>query len=90
MDPVGKLCSYWPEVNNAISKRNKKVRSLADRVPAALLQPECSRASSPRSCSTSTPRAPRSASCPTSPQTTLRSFPRYALPSVGSREWHKS
>ncbi|KAL8283125.1 hypothetical protein RQP46_005903 [Phenoliferia psychrophenolica] len=25
LDPVGKLCSYWPEVNNAISKRNKKL-----------------------------------------------------------------
>ncbi|KAM0755505.1 BAR-domain-containing protein [Meredithblackwellia eburnea MCA 4105] len=25
LDPVGKLCSYWPEVNNNISKRNKKL-----------------------------------------------------------------
>jgi len=26
LEPVGKLCSYFPEINNAISKRNKKVR----------------------------------------------------------------
>ena len=25
LEPIGKLCSYWPEVNNTISKRNKKV-----------------------------------------------------------------
>lgn len=27
LEPIGKMCSYWPEINNAISKRNKKVRS---------------------------------------------------------------
>lgn len=25
LEPVGKLCSYFPEINNTISKRNKKV-----------------------------------------------------------------
>lgn len=28
LEPIGKLCSYWPEVNTVISKRHKKVRSL--------------------------------------------------------------
>ena len=42
LDPVGKLVSYWPEVNNAIAKRNKKVRPLpaslaAGRKPSATL-----------------------------------------------------
>lgn len=27
LDPVGKLCSYWPEINAAIAKRQKKVCS---------------------------------------------------------------
>lgn len=25
LEPIGKLCSYWPDINNAISKRHKKV-----------------------------------------------------------------
>lgn len=25
LEPIGKLCSYWSEINNAISKRNKKL-----------------------------------------------------------------
>lgn len=25
LEPVGKLCSYYPNVNEAIAKRNKKV-----------------------------------------------------------------
>jgi hypothetical protein len=25
LEPIGKLCSYWPEINNAVSKRHKKV-----------------------------------------------------------------
>jgi hypothetical protein len=27
LEPVGKLCSYYPAINDAIAKRNKKVRS---------------------------------------------------------------
>jgi len=25
LEPIGKMCSYWPEINNAVSKRNKKL-----------------------------------------------------------------
>lgn len=25
LEPVGKLCSYYPAINDAIAKRNKKV-----------------------------------------------------------------
>jgi hypothetical protein len=25
LEPIGKMCSYWPEINKAIEKRNKKV-----------------------------------------------------------------
>ncbi|KAI5479698.1 hypothetical protein MNV49_002957 [Pseudohyphozyma bogoriensis] len=25
LDPIGKMCSYWPEINAAITKRNKKL-----------------------------------------------------------------
>lgn len=25
LEPIGKLCSYWPEINNALSKRHKKL-----------------------------------------------------------------
>lgn len=28
LEPVGKMCSYWPEINKAIEKRNKKVCAL--------------------------------------------------------------
>ena len=26
LEPIGKMCSYWPEINKTIEKRNKKVR----------------------------------------------------------------
>lgn len=26
LEPVGKLCSYFPEINNSLGKRHKKVR----------------------------------------------------------------
>lgn len=29
LEPIGKLCSYWPEINNAVSKRHKKVSAMA-------------------------------------------------------------
>ena len=25
LEPIGKMCSYWPEINKTIEKRNKKV-----------------------------------------------------------------
>lgn len=28
LEPVGKLCSYYPAINDAIAKRNKKVNRL--------------------------------------------------------------
>jgi hypothetical protein len=27
LEPIGKLCSYFPEINKTIEKRNKKVSS---------------------------------------------------------------
>ena len=29
LDPVGKLCSYFPEINKIIDKRGRKVRCLS-------------------------------------------------------------
>ena len=49
LEPVGKLCSYFPEINKTIEKRNKKVggrgSEASARTDEALL----------RSCSTMTP-----------------------------------
>lgn len=30
LEPVGKLCSYFPEINKNIEKRNKKVSQLSE------------------------------------------------------------
>lgn len=32
LEPVGKLCSYYPAINDAIAKRNKKVSLLGEAV----------------------------------------------------------
>lgn len=64
LEPVGKLCSYFPTVNEGISKRNKKVSpDRSERDPLL----------TPSRCSTMMPRGPKSVNCKTSRRTTLSS-----------------
>lgn len=39
LEPIGKLCSYWPEVNAAITKRNNKVRQPPPGLESVLARP---------------------------------------------------
>ena len=66
LEPVGKLCSYFPTVNEGIAKRNKKV-SLDFRGRDWSLTFLCR-------CSTMMLRGPKSVNCRTSRRMTLSSY----------------
>lgn len=69
LEPIGKLCSYFPEINKNIEKRNKKVRVRESRAWTSFVLT----ISLARSSSTTTPPARSTASSSTSRQTTQSS-----------------